>query len=132
MAIPFLKSIQNLGRGQPTNATAHHHLMLSGLSQTAFIKQWGQPDSQIPLKKLGGFHARRSLYLVVRSDDEADYSVWIYRKMDRILFFTKKRLVSHFKWSGFEEKQKRLSNQMNVPTGILPPTFKSITLALVA
>ena len=132
MAIPFLRSVQNLGRGRPPNAAARHHLMLSGISQTTFLKQWGQPEAQIPLKKLGGFHTRRSLYLVVNSDDEAEYSIWIYRKRDRILFFTRKRLISHFKWSGFEEERQRLKGVMDMnPTGI-PPVFKGITLALVA
>ena len=131
MAIPFLKSIQNFGKGQPTSAPARHHLMLSGLSQTTFIKQWGQPDAQIPLKKLGSLPTRRSMYLVVHSDDEADYSVWIYRKLDRILFFTRKKLVSHFKWSGFEEHNKRLKDEMKKAPGI-PPAFKCIPLALVA
>ena len=132
MAISFLKSIQNFGKGQPANAMARHHLMLSGLSQTTFIKQWGQPDAQIPLKKLGSLHTRRSMYLVLRSDDEADYSVWIYRKMDRILFFTRKKLVSHFKWSGFEEERKRLKGEMNGNKMGIPPAFKSFPVALVA
>jgi hypothetical protein len=105
--------------------------MLSGLNQTTFIKQWGEPDSQIPLKKLAGFYPKRSLYLVVRSDDEADYSVWIYKKRDRILFFTKKKLVSHFKWTGFEEERSRSRSAPNPPSRI-PPAFRNIPLALVA
>jgi hypothetical protein len=132
MAIPFLRLIQNMTKEQPSKAmAARHHLALSGLSQTAFIRQWGEPDSQIPLKKLGRLPTRRSMYLVVGSDDEADYTVWIYKKMDRILFFTRKRLISHFKWSQFEEERRKISGDIQVALG-RPPAITAITLALVA
>ncbi len=83
------------------------HLMLAGIHQTLFLNQWGIPETQIGLKKVGSLNNLGSLFLIEDSAKEAHYSVWIYRKKDRILFFTKKKLVSHSRWSEFRETWKR-------------------------
>ncbi len=83
------------------------HLTLAGIHQTLFLNQWGIPETQIGLKKVGSLNNLGSLFLIQDSAEEAHYSVWIYRKRDRILFFTKKRLVSHSRWSEFRETWKK-------------------------
>ena len=132
MTIPSLKVIQNLGKRQPSHATAYHHLMLTGISQTMLLQNWGKPEIHICLKRLGSLSRQRTLYLIVNSDDEANYSILIYKKKDRILFFTKKRLILHFKWSCFEEKYNEPKGGVDVSSIRISPPLIAQTLALVA
>jgi len=81
--------------------------MLTGIHQTLFLNQWGVPETQIGLKRVGSLGKLGSLFLIQDSAEETHYSVWIYRKRDRILFFTKKRLISHSRWSEFRETSKK-------------------------
>jgi hypothetical protein len=106
--------------------------MLAGISQTVFLKNWGEPDVEIYLRRLGKLCEKGTLYLTVNSADKADHSVWIYRKKDRILFFAEKKLHCHFKWSGFEREQSRLKNGNSDETGSLRQTVAAHSLALVA
>ena len=134
MIIPFVRTMQVLGQRQPAHMAAGRHLMLTGISQNLFLKNWGGPEAVIPLKRLGGFYRKEAFYLVVNSDDEADYSVWIYRKKDRVLFFVRKKLIAHFKWSVFKEGSDSVdggggSDQKVVK---MPASFMARTLALVA
>ena len=112
--------------------TTRPHVMLAGISQTVFLKNWGEPDVEISLRRLGKLCERGTLYLTVNPGDKADHSVWIYRKKDRILFFVEKKLRSHFKWSGFEEERNRLKNGNNEETRNLRQTMAVHSLALVA
>jgi hypothetical protein len=132
MAIPFLRVIQTLGKRQTSHAAERHHLMLTGMSQSLFLNHWGEPDTQISLKKLASLNGRRTLYLAVNSEDEADYSVWIYKNKDRILFFTKKRLIIHFKWSRLEGQSERLDGRINIHSTRMASAFLGQTLRLVA
>jgi len=132
MTVPLLKVIQILGRKQPSHVMARHHLMLTGISQTLFLKDWGGPETRIPLKRLGRFYRQEALYLVANSDDEADYSIWIYRKRDRVLFFIRKRLVAHFKWSLFKERPDNLKDEIHTKGAKIPAPLIARTLALVA
>ncbi len=132
MTIPFLKVIQNFGRKEAPHARGRHHLMLTGISQSLFLKNWGKPDTHISLKKLGSFYERGSLYLTVNSDDEADYSVWIYRNKDKVLFFARRKLIVHYKWTGFHEKQGQLREGIDVNAMRISSAFIGKTLALVA
>jgi hypothetical protein len=106
--------------------------MLAGISQAVFLKNWGEPDVEISLRKLGRLCERGTLYLRVNSDDKADYCVWIYKRKDRILFFTEKKLHCHFKWSGFEEERNRLKNGNNEGRRNFSETVAVHSLALVA
>ena len=132
MTIPFLKVVQNLGRKQSSCVKARHYLMLTGISQTLFVKNWGSPEARIPLKRLGSFYSQKTLYLVANSDDEADYSIWIYRKKDWVLFFIRKRLIAHFKWSVFKERPDNLKGEIHTKVVKLPVPLIAQTLALVA
>jgi hypothetical protein len=106
--------------------------MLAGINQTVFLKQWGEPETQIGLNPLGSMCKLGSMFLVVDPTDEVHHSIWIYKKRDRILFFTKKRLTSHFKWSEFKEILKRPKEERDFRVIKAPPVFMATTLALVA
>ena len=96
-----------------------------------FLKNWGDPDTQISLKRVGSLK-QGTLYLCVDSEDDAHCSVWIYKGRDRVLFFAKKKLVVHFKWSLFGEGHKPLKGAAAIRgTGIRPPLAGDIW-ALVA
>ncbi len=109
-----------------------HHLMLAGINQMVFLKQWGEPETQIGLNPLGSLCKLGSMFLIVDSTEEVSHSVWIYKKRDRILFFTKKKLTFHSKWSEFKEKCNRPREEMDSGLPSKPPVFTVTTLALVA
>ncbi len=132
MAIPLLRVIQNFGRKEFPHPRGHYHLMLAGISQSLFRKNWGEPDSRVAFRKLGNLDERGSLYLTVDSDDEADYSVWIYKTRDRVLFFARRKLIVHFKWSGFLDRQGGPDETREADGMRISPAFLSQTLALVA
>ena len=100
MGIPVLNLFSNLWKSRPRQVAARSPLALAGINQMVFIKQWGEPETQIGLNQLGKLNKLGSLFLIT-NPTEAHYSVWIYKKRDKILFFTKKRLVYHFKWKEF-------------------------------
>ena len=103
---PVLRNISTYFRTQPNLASRRRHLMLAGICQDVFLKEWGSPEIEINLDHIEG--CRKRVPLTPDPDDsegENIHSVWIYKKKDRIFFFAKKRLISHFKWSDFKEKQ---------------------------
>jgi hypothetical protein len=107
MLIPVSSAISHGWKPQSRHKIERTHLMLTGIDQTVFLKQWGEPETQIGLNCLGSLYKLGTLFLIVNPSEEVHHSVWIYKKKDRILFFTKKRLTSHFKWSEFKESSKR-------------------------
>ncbi len=110
----------------------NQHLMLAGLHQTIFLNQWGEPETQVGLRRLGSFNKLGSFLLVADTDGEAPHSVWIYKKRNKILFFTKKKLVSHSRWTEFREKEKerKRASEGRFPSKSSP--LLSATLPLVA
>jgi len=80
--------------------------MLAGICQDVFLKEWGSPEIEINLDQIEDCYERGAVTPDPNdSEGENIHSVWIYKKKDRIFFFAKKRLISHFKWSDFKEKQ---------------------------
>ncbi len=108
------------------------HLMLAGINQTPFLSQWGVPETRIGLKRVGSLDKLGSLFLIEDSAEEAYYSVWIYEKRNRILFFTKKRLISHSRWSEFREKWKGTNGEMGPGAPRKSSALFATTLSLVA
>ncbi len=109
-----------------------NHLMLAGINQTVFLNQWGIPEIKISLDRLGGFFNLDSMSFHIDSPEEDPYTVWIYEKRDRILFFKRGKLISHFKWSEFREKWKRPKEESG-PRGIRKSSLlMATTLSLVA
>ncbi len=121
----FLKSSP-----RPTGET--HHLILAGIHQTLFLNQWGVPETQIGLKRVGTLEKLGSLFLIEDAAEEAHHSVWIYKKRDRILFFTKKRLVSHSRWSEFREKWKNQNEETDLGAPRPSSALFTTPLSLVA
>jgi len=107
-------------------------LLLSGLSQELFIKEWGEPETQIGLAQLGRYYKLGPMFLIVEPGEEAHHSVWIYKKRDTILFFTRKRLALHFKWSEFRGKFQGSPEEVDSAPPGMPKSLMATTLALVA
>src|SRR4030042_2621773 len=119
----FLKSPHRPSRG-------HQHLMLAGINQTIFLNQWGEPETQISLKRLGSLDKLGSVFLIEDPAREAHHSIWIYKKKDRILFFTKKKLVSHSRWSEFREQWKKSKEEPEFQVPRKSPPLFTTTLSL--
>jgi hypothetical protein len=73
-----------------------------------------------------------SVFLIEDPVKEAHYSIWIYKKKDRILFFTKKRLISHSRWSEFREQGKKSKEEPEFKAPRKSPPLFTATLSLVA
>jgi len=132
---PVPRNISSYFRSQLRPASPRRHLMLAGICQDVFLKEWGAPEIEINLDQIEGCYKRGSL--AVDGDDsegEALHSVWVYKQRDRIFFFTKKRLVSHFKWSDFKEKQMSSADFLDpaLPQRKKPSTLMATTLSLVS
>jgi len=111
---------------------AHPHLMLAGINQNIFLNQWGEPETQISLKRLGSVDKLGSMFLIENPAGEAHHSIWIYKKKDRILFFTKKKLISHSRWSEFREQWKKSKEEPESQAPRKSPSLFTTTLSLVA
>jgi hypothetical protein len=119
-------------KGSPKPARGNQHLMLAGLHQTIFLNQWGEPETQIGLRRLGSFSKLGSFLLIEDSAGEVYHSIWIYKKRDRILFFTKKRLISHSRWSEFTQRGREPKEEPETRSPMKSSPFLTTTLSLVA
>jgi hypothetical protein len=108
MAIPILNMISSVWKRETRQAPSRKPLVLAGIYQNVFLNQWGTPDIRISLDHLEGIYKRDTVAINTDTPEEVHHSVWIYKEKDRIFFFTGKRLVSHFRWSDFKEKRKRM------------------------
>lgn len=86
------------------------HLMLTGISQTVFLRQWGMPEIKISLDHLEACFILDFITLNIDSIQKGFVTVWIYEKKDRVVFFRGEKLISHFKWTQFKKRFKRLSS----------------------
>jgi hypothetical protein len=130
--IPNLTRLSGLLKMPPEALASRRHLMLAGLSQDVFLREWGVPEIQISLDNLEGHYKGEALAVDGDSPGEAIHCVWIYKEKNRVFFFTRKKLVSHFRWSEF--KDKRLAEEIEAPPGPFRklPAFFATTLSLVA
>ena len=124
--------ISNILKGPSRPSRGNQHLMLAGIHQTIFLKQWGEPETQIGLKRLGSFNKLGSFFLIEDSAGEVLHSVWIYKKRDRILFFTKKKLTSHSRWSEFRERGREPKEEPGGRSPMKSSPLLTTTLSLVA
>lgn len=106
--------------------------MLAGISQDVFLKEWGAPEIQINLDNLEGYYKRNAVAVETDASGEALHSVWIYKGKNRVFFFTRKKLVSHFKWTEFKEKRVSSTMEMDPKSFKKPPVFLTTTLSMVA
>lgn len=124
--------IPSFTKGPSKSSRGNQHLMLTGIHQTLFLNQWGEPETQISLKRLGSLDKMGSIFLIEDTVKEAYHSIWIYKKKDRILFFTKKKLISHSRWSDFREQWKKSKEESEFNTLRKSPLLFRTTLPLVA
>jgi hypothetical protein len=106
--------------------------MLAGINQTVFLNHWGIPEIKISLDRLQGYYELDSLSLNTEPSEEDNNTVWIYEKKDRIFFFKKGKLISHFRWSEFRETWKRANEEMDLGALRKPFALFAPTLSLVA
>ena len=137
MIIPVQSLIPNLWKHQSKPVMERHHLMLAGINQRVFLNQWGEPEIKISLDRLKGFYQKEFMFFITEPSEEDHHTVWIYKKRDKILFFTKKKLISHFKWSELKEKWKTQKEEMDYRFKFSrkfskPSAFIATTLSLVA
>jgi hypothetical protein len=111
--IPVPNLISSLWKRPPVPVQANPYGMMAGLYQTLFSNQWGVPEFQVSLEKLAGFFRLDSLFLNIRPGEEDYYTVWIYEKKNKILFFRNKKLVLHFRWDVFKGKWKRPKEEVD-------------------
>jgi hypothetical protein len=133
MTMPILKLISDLWKPGPKRVPERRHLMLAGINQSIFVKQWGSPEIQINLDQLRGFYQQGSMALNTSSNLDDPHSVWIYTRHDKICFFTNKRLVSHFKWSAFKDKRNIVMNKADLRSARInprPAAFAAHALAM--
>ena len=111
--IPVSNLISSLWKRPPVPVQANPYGMMAGLYQTLFSNQWGVPEFQVSLEKLAGFFRLDSLFLNIRPGEEDYYTVCIYEKKNKILFFRNKKLVLHLGWDEFKEKRKRPKEEVD-------------------
>ena len=126
-----LQSVPSLLKNQHEHLVPRRHLMLAGISQDVFLKQWGSPEIEINLDQLQGSYRHHAVALETGNAGENLHSVWIYKEKNRVFFFSRKRLVSHYKWSDFKEGLATSSGQPDFKSASRS-TFIASTLSLVA
>lgn len=113
MMIPIPSAISNLLKRPPAPVQANQYGMMAGLYQTLFLNQWGAPEFQVSLERLAGFFNLDYLFVNIKFSEEDYYTVWIYEKRNKILFFKNKKLLFHFRWEEFKEKWKRPKEEVD-------------------
>jgi hypothetical protein len=96
MILPVLDRISNFHKSRPRETPERPHLMLTGINQKVFLKEWGEPETQLGLSELGELGKLGPIFLVTSRVEETPLSVWVYKKKRSILLFAKEKLVSHF------------------------------------
>ena len=124
--------ISNIWKSPSRPQRSSQHLMLAGINQTIFLNHWGVPDIKISLDRLQGSYELDSLSLNTEPNEDDYHTVWIYEKKDRIFFFKRGKLISHFRWSEFREKWKKPKEEPDFRSAKRAPGLLAMTLSLVA
>lgn len=109
MIIPGLDLIANFRKTGPPKMPERPHLFMAGLNQKIFLNQWGEPEAQITLNPSDKLKKLRPMFSIPAPVEEWHLSVWIYKRKNSVLFFSKERLVSHFS-----------CRELKVPFPVLP------------
>lgn len=104
MTIPGIDFILHLRKPRPKQIPEHPHLFMKGLNQKVFLSQWGAPETEMSLNQLGKLSKLGTMFLITDPAEEAHSSIWIYKKKNSILLFTKEKLVSHFSFRRFQDE----------------------------
>ena len=124
--------ISNILKGPSRPSRMNQHLMLAGINQTIFLNQWGVPETKIGLDRLQGSYKLDSLSLNTEPSEEDNNTVWIYEKKDRIFFFRRGKLISHFRWSEFRGRWKKSKEETDFRAPRKSSALLATTVSLVA
>lgn len=124
--------ISNIWKNPSRVRRGNEHLMLASITQTVFLNHRGIPDIKISLDRLQGSCELDSLSFNTEPNEEDYHTVWIYEKKDRIFFFKRRKLVSHFRWSEFKEKWKKPQEERDFRFAKRASDLLAATLSLVA
>ncbi len=116
MPITGIDLISHFRKGRPKQMPERPHLFMAGLNQKVFLNQWGEPEAQLTLNQLGELNKLGTMFLITDPTEEANLSVWIYQKRNRILLFAREKLVSHFSCKKFRSLLPGLPTSSDAPT----------------
>lgn len=102
--MPGLDLISHLRKSRTKQVPEQPHLFMTGLNQKVFLSQWGAPETQVSLNRLGKLGKLGTMFLITDPAEEAQISVWIYKKKNSILLFAREKLVSHFSFRRFKDE----------------------------
>jgi hypothetical protein len=102
MTIPGLDLFSLMKKFRQRQTQDQPRSFMAGLNQKVFLKQWGEPETQVSLNQLGKLSKLGTMFLISDPAEQAHHSVWIYKKKNSILLFTKEKLVSHFSFRRFK------------------------------
>jgi hypothetical protein len=80
--------------------------MLAGINQSVFLQEWGFPEVELYLDRIQGLFKRDATFMEARAAVENNYTLWIYKKRNKVLFFIKGRMISHLSCTEFKERWK--------------------------
>lgn len=82
------------------------HLMLAGINQEVFLRQWGMPEIHVSFNHLQEYFKLDIFSLNNDSSGDDPPTAWIYEKRDMFVLFRRGKLIVHFKWSELKERIK--------------------------
>jgi hypothetical protein len=132
MTIHILRLISNFWWRPSRTVSRPRPLMLAGIHQSVFLSEWGFPEVEVPLDRMRGVFKPDVTFMDAQSADENGYRMWIYRKRNKVLFFTRGTMVSHLSCTDFKERWQ--SRGRPAVPGALGKfsSFRTPTLSLVA
>ncbi len=113
MTIPFLDLIPSLRKPNSRKLPERPPLRLAGINQKVFLNQWGEPETQFGLNRLGKLDKLGTLFLLTNDIEETPLSVWIYKKKESVLLFTKEKLISHSSFKKFVHESRLSMSHSN-------------------
>jgi hypothetical protein len=132
MAIPVLGLISNLCKPQSRHAMGRAHLMLAGIHQEVFLRQWGMPEIHISFNHFQEIFRLDILSLNNNYSEDDPPTAWIYEKMDMLVLFRRKKLIAHFKWSELKERFKNSKVKIDSGNNKMLSPLMATTLSLFA
>ena len=113
--LTYLSTLLRPKARQSLKMVGSPHLLMRGLNHKVFLGQWGIPEIKISINDLASFFILD--FLSGNIDIPQNIAAWIYEKKDMVLFFEDDKLISHFRWSQFKNKFRRLHQEGFSPHG---------------
>jgi hypothetical protein len=106
--------------------------MLAGINQSVFLQEWGFPEVELYLDRIQGLFKREATLLEARPAEENNYSMWVYKKRNKVLFFIRGTMVSHLSCTEFKERWKSPNESPGWSLPGKPSALSASALSLVA